>query len=78
MPVELSELDELQANYKAAVDGWVAIIREEETLATVAGHSVAAIDEWENAADREDAARDKAKADKQAYEDALREKFFHF
>lgn len=78
MPVELSELDELQANYKTAVDDWVAIIREEEALASAADHSVAEIDEWENAADREDAARDKAKVAKQAYEDALREKFFHF
>ena len=78
MPVELSELDELQASYKAAVDDWVAIIREEEALASAADHSVAEIDEWENAADREDAARDKAKAAKQTYEDALREKFFHF
>ena len=78
MPVELSRLDELQANYKAAVDEWVAIIRNEEALASVADHSVAEIDEWEIAADREDAARDKAKAAKQAYEDALREKFFHF
>jgi hypothetical protein len=78
MPVELSELDELQANYKAAVDEWVAVIREEEALASVADHSVTDIDEWENAADKEDAARDKAKAAKQVYEDALREKFFHF
>ena len=78
MPVELSRLDELQANYKAAVDDWVAVIREEEALASVADHSVTDIDEWENAADKEDAARDKAKAAKQVYEDALREKFFHF
>ena len=78
MAVEISELDELQANYKAAVDEWVAIIREEETLASVADHSVTDIDEWENAADKEDTARDKAKEAKQAYEDALRKKFFHF
>lgn len=78
MAVEISELNELQANYKAAVDDWVAAIREEEALASVADHSVAEIDEWENAADREDAARDKAKSAKQTYEDALREKFFHF
>jgi hypothetical protein len=78
MPVDLSELNELQANYKAAVEEWVAIIREEEALASVADHSIAEVDDWENAADREDAARDKAKAVKQAYEDALREKFFHF
>ena len=78
MAVEISHLDALQANYKAAVDTWVAIIRAEEALASAADHSVTEIDEWENAADREDAARDKAKTAKQAYEDALREKFFHF
>ena len=78
MPVELSELDQLQANYKAAVDDWVSVIREEEALASVADHSVTDIDEWENAADKEDAARDKAQAAKQVYEDALREKFSHF
>ena len=78
MPAELSELDELQASYKAAIDEWVTVIREEEALASVADHSVAEIDEWEHAADKEDAARDKAKTAKLAYEDALREKFFHF
>jgi thymidylate synthase len=78
MTVEISELDELQAAYKAAVDEWVSIIREEEALASIADHSVTEIDEWENAADREDEARDKAKAAKEAYENALREKFFNF
>jgi hypothetical protein len=78
MAVELSELDELQASYKAAVDDWVAIIREEEALASSADHSVADIDKWEDADEREEEAREKAKAAKQAYEDALREKFFHF
>ncbi len=67
----------MQANYKAAVDEWVAIIRSEEALASV-NHSVAEIDAWENAAYLEDAARSKAKAAKKAYEDALREEFFHF
>jgi len=78
MAVEISELDQLQANYKAAVDDWVAIIRQEEALASAADHSVAQIDEWEDAADREEEARDRAKEAKKAYEDALREKFFHF
>jgi len=78
MAVEISELDEMQANYKAAVDEWVSIIREEESLASSADHSVAEIDKWENADDREEEAREKAKAAKRAYEDALREKFFHF
>jgi hypothetical protein len=78
MTIEISELDEMQANYKLAVDEWVAAIRHEEALASVADHSVTDIDEWENAADAEDDARQKAKEAKKTYEDALREKFFHF
>jgi hypothetical protein len=78
MAVEISELDEMRAEYKAAVDEWIAAIRHEEALATVADHAVADIDAWELAADAEDEAREKAKDSKRAYEDALREKFFHF
>ena len=78
MTIEISELDEMQANYKLAVDEWVAAIRHEEALASVADHSVTDIDEWENAADAEDDARQKAKEAKKTYEDALREKFFLF
>jgi hypothetical protein len=77
MSIEISELDQMQSEYKAAVDEWVATIRHEEALASV-NHSVTEIDEWEIAADAEDEAREKAKAAKKAYEDALREKFFHF
>ncbi|WP_263358443.1 hypothetical protein [Acidicapsa ligni] len=78
MAIEISELDEMQTNYKAAVDEWVASIRHEEALASIADHSLAEIDEWENAADAEDEAREKAREAKKVYEDALREKFFHF
>lgn len=77
MAEEYPELDTMQRNYRAAVDEWVAAIRREETLASV-NHSVAQIDQWENAAMQEEQARDKARAAKKAYEDALREKFFHF
>jgi len=77
MAIEMAELDRLQANYKAAVDAWVAVIREEEALASV-NHSVADVDKWEHADDREEEARDKAKDAKAAYEDALREEFFNF
>jgi hypothetical protein len=77
MAIETSTLDEMQAKYKAAVDEWVAIIRSEEALASV-NHSVAEIDAWEHAAGREDDARSKVKAAKKAYENALREEFFHF
>jgi hypothetical protein len=77
MPIEVQELDQMQSSYKAAVDEWVAAIRHEEALASV-DHSVAQVDQWELAADAEDAARNKAKAAKAAYESALREKFFNF
>lgn len=78
MPVEITELDAMQAAYKAEVDAWVQAIREEEALASHADHSVTEIDAWEAAADAEEEAREKAKDAKKAYEDALREKFFHF
>jgi hypothetical protein len=42
------ELDQLQANYKAAVDDWVEAIRAEEALAS-GNHSVAELDQWEAA-----------------------------
>jgi hypothetical protein len=77
MPEDLSDLDQMQRNYKGAVDEWVAAIRREETLASV-NHTVAQIDQWESAANQEEEARERAKSAKKAYEDALREKFFHF
>jgi hypothetical protein len=77
MPVEVTELDEMQKSYKAAVDEWVGAIHEEEALASV-NHEVADVDAWEEAGEREEELRDKAKTAKKAYEDALREKFFHF
>jgi hypothetical protein len=77
MSVEVSDLDQMQAAYKEAVDQWVAAIREEEALATV-NHTEAEIDAWEEADSREEDARERAKEAKKNYEDALREKFFNF
>jgi len=77
MSIEINDLDQMQAAYKAAVDQWVAAIREEEALASV-NHSEAEIDTWEAAGLREEAARDKAKEAKEQYESSLREKFFNF
>jgi hypothetical protein len=71
------ELDQLQVVYKAAVEEWIAAIRQEEALASV-NHSVAEVDQWEQAHFREDELRNKVKAAKSQYEDALREKFFGF
>ncbi len=67
----------MQASYKAAVEEWIAAIKEEEALASV-NHTVAEVDKWEGANFREDEIRNKVKAAKKKYEDALRENFFGF
>lgn len=72
-----SELDRLQSEYKAAVEQWIAAIRREEDLASVP-HEIAEVDKWEGAGFDEDDIRNKVKAAKKAYEDALREKFYGF
>ena len=77
MAEETEACDQLQAAYKQAVEAWIQMIREEEALASVE-HSVADVDAWEAAHFREESARDEAKAAKENYEDALREKFFGF
>jgi hypothetical protein len=77
MTVEISNLDQMQAAYKKAVDTWINTIREEEALAS-GDHSETEIDAWEAAGFREEDARENAKQAKKEYEDALREKFFKF
>lgn len=77
MANQISELDQMQSDYKTAVEEWIDSIRQEEALASV-DHTVAEVDQWENAGYREEEARKKAKAAKKAYEDALRREFFHF
>jgi hypothetical protein len=55
--IETSELDDMQAAYKASVEAWISSIRNEEALASV-NHSVAEIDQWEKAhLDQEESAR---------------------
>ncbi|HZZ61916.1 MAG TPA: hypothetical protein VFE63_12190 [Roseiarcus sp.] len=71
------ELDQLQADYKAAVDEWVAAIREEEALASGA-HDVAELDKWEEAHFREHKLHKEVDYRKRLYEDALRREFFGF
>jgi hypothetical protein len=75
--IETAELDKMQSAYKAAVEEWIAAIRDEEALASV-GHSMAKVDTWEAAGFAEENARGKAKAAKTSYEDALRKEFFNF
>ena len=77
MDQDHSELDELQNAYKAAMEDWIAAIKREEALATVP-HEVAEVDKWEQAHFDEDDLRNKVKAAKKLYEDALREKFYGF
>jgi hypothetical protein len=77
MSDQYPELDTLQAAYKDAVEAWIAVIRKEEALASV-NHSVAEIDQWEQAHFDEEAMRNDVKAAKAKYEDALRAKFFGF
>ncbi|HEX3436708.1 MAG TPA: hypothetical protein VHT24_08055 [Pseudacidobacterium sp.] len=77
MAIETSELDQLQAVYKTAVEAWITAIREEEALAS-GDHSVAEVDKWEAAHFQEEDARKRAKTAKREYEDALRENFFGF
>jgi hypothetical protein len=71
------ELDELQADYKAAVENWVVAIREEKALAS-GNHNVAQLDEWEAAHFREHKLHKEADYRKRLYEDALRREFFGF
>jgi hypothetical protein len=61
----------------AAVEQWVEAIRQEEALASV-NHTVAEVDQWENAHFKEDQLRDRVKAAKKKYEDALRQEFYGF
>lgn len=77
MDDNVSELDQLQTAYKAAVEEWIAAIKREEALASV-NHTVAEVDKWEGAHFAEDEVRSKVKAAKKDYEDALRRKFFDF
>jgi L-arabinose isomerase len=77
MPDDTLELDQMQSAYKAAVEDWIAAIKQEETLASV-NHTVAEVDKWEQAHFAEEEIRTKVKAAKRQYEDALRKKFFGF
>ncbi len=71
------ELDQLQADYKAAVDNWVGAIREEEALAS-ANHDVAELDKWEAAHFREHKLHKEVDYRKRLYENALRKEFYGF
>jgi hypothetical protein len=69
--MDTSTLDALRLAYKKATDQWVAAVRAEEALATP-DHSVVAWEHWDTAHFAEEDARNKAKAARDAYKDALR------
>jgi hypothetical protein len=71
------QLDQLQAAYKAAVDNWVAAIREEEDLAS-GNHNIAEVDKWEAAHFREHKLHKEVDYRKRLYENALRREFYGF
>jgi hypothetical protein len=72
---DTSELDQMQSAYKAAVEEWIAAIRQEEALASV-NHSVAEVDKWQLAHFKEDEIRNKVNAAKRRYEDGTARKVF--
>jgi len=46
MTIGTVELDQMQKSYKAAVEEWIAAIKQEEALASV-NHDVAEVDKWQ-------------------------------
>src|SRR5438552_4558742 len=74
MSSEYPELDELQTNYKSAVETWIAAIRKEEALASV-NHTIAEVDTWEQAHFDEDEMRSNVKAEGEIRRRAAREVF---
>ena len=77
MTIGTVELDQMQKSYKAAVEEWIAAIKQEEALASV-NHDVAEVDKWQAAHFREEDLRNNVQAAKKRYEDALREELFGF
>ena len=75
--VDVADLDRLRNAYKSAVEEWIAAIRAEESFA-VPDHTVPATDAWEHAGFAEEEARNRAKAARSEYEDALRRVNFNF
>ena len=71
MPIKGAELERLRLAYKAAVDQWVAAIREEEALATP-DYSLPVWERWDQAGFHERDAQDKAKPTRKGSGDLIR------
>lgn len=70
-------LDNLLAAYKAAVEEWIAAIREEEKLA-LPDHSMRDWEIWDRSVLTEEEAGEKAQDARREYEDALRKQLLNF
>jgi hypothetical protein len=77
MSIEISELDQMQREYKAAVEEWIAAIQQEGALASV-NHNVCKSMHGRALGSARRKRAKKAKGAKQAYESALRQEYFNF
>ncbi len=75
--IDTQQLDAMRADYKTAVAGWITSIQREAAL-TSDDHSVLQVDAWEQAGFQEESFRNRAKAAKKKYEEAIRSKLYHF
>ena len=75
--MSVMNIDEAQAEYKAAVDAWVAAIRAEEALSTP-DHSMIQMELWDTAGLKLNDAEWTAKKARDEYKAALRKKNYGF
>ena len=73
----MDNFDELLAEYKTAVDAWVAAIKAEEALAND-DHSMVEMEKWDAAALAAVDAEATAKKAREHYKNAMRRKNFGF
>jgi hypothetical protein len=69
------DLDQLQQEYKQAVDQWITAIRTEEALAN-SDHSETAMERWDRADFAVQDAEKQAREAREAYKDGLRQLHF--
>jgi hypothetical protein len=73
----MDNFDELLAEYRTAVDTWVAAIKAEEALANE-DHSMVEMEKWDDAALAAGDAEATAKKAREHYKNALRKKNYGF
>ena len=73
----MDTLDQLESDYKSAVDQWVSSIRYEESLATP-DHSMMEMEKWDTAGLHVHDAELTAKKARDLFKNALRQKNYGF